>query len=108
MLVQGELPNFTCSLGMMVQETFETHPSIRDACNQGIAIHARLVASDFAAAKAIYAPDAKWEPEDVAYFTPAVIQGALVLAKAQSSARVAVVCIEQLRSHIEALLATHR
>jgi hypothetical protein len=31
-----ELPDFTCLLGTMVQETFETHPDIREACNQSI------------------------------------------------------------------------
>ena len=39
-LLQGELPDFTCLLGTMVQETFDTHPRVRDACNAGIASHA--------------------------------------------------------------------
>lgn len=71
-ILQGELPDFTCLLGTLVQETFETHPSIRDACKQGIALHARAVAGDIALAKALYAPDATWEPEAVAYYTQAV------------------------------------
>lgn len=108
MLVQGALPDFTCLLGTLVQETFETHPAIRDACNRGIALHARTVAADIAAAKAMYAPDANWNPEDLAYYTQAVIQGAFVVAKAQGNPKVAVLCIEQLRNHIEALLATPR
>jgi TetR/AcrR family transcriptional repressor of nem operon len=105
-ILQGELPDFTCLLGTLVQETFDTHPRIREACNQGIAQHAHTVASDVAAAKAKYAPDAPWEPESLAYFTQAVIQGAFILAKAQGSARIAVICIDQLRSHIAALLTS--
>jgi TetR/AcrR family transcriptional repressor of nem operon len=106
-LIQGNLPDFTCLLGTMVQETFETQPSICEACNQGIALHARVVAGDIAAAKAKYAPDATWDPEQMAYYTQAVIQGAFVLAKAQGKAEVAVHCIKELRNHIGTLLASH-
>lgn len=104
-LLRGELPDFTCLLGTLVQETFDTHPRIRDACNEGIARHARLVAGDLAAAKALYAPRAKWQPEAVACFTQAVIQGAFILAKAQGSAEVAALCIGQLRGYLDGLLS---
>lgn len=104
-LVQGEVPHFTCLLGTMVQEIFETNPLIRDACNQGIALHAQTVAVHLAAAKAQYAPRANWDPEALALYTQAVIQGAFILAKAQGSAKVAVACIDQLRSHVAALLS---
>lgn len=104
-LIQGGLPDFTCLLGTMVQETFETNPPIRDACNQGIALHAQTVAVNVAAAKAMYAPDAPWDPEAIAFYTQAVIQGAFILAKAQGSAQVARVCIDQLRNHVAALLS---
>lgn len=103
-LLQGEVSDFTCLLGTMVQETFDTHPRIREACNQGIALHAQVVAIDIAAAKSRYAPEAAWEPEDLAYYTQAVIQGAFILAKAQGSAKVAAQCIAQLRAHLESLL----
>ena len=33
-LLTGDLPDFTCLLGTMVQETFKTHPAIRDACRE--------------------------------------------------------------------------
>jgi TetR/AcrR family transcriptional repressor of nem operon len=33
-ILQGSLPEFTCLLGTMVQETFESHPAIRDACDR--------------------------------------------------------------------------
>jgi len=52
-ILRGELPDFTCPLGTMVQETFVTHTRIRDACNQGIEQHTRTVASDIAAARAM-------------------------------------------------------
>lgn len=103
-LLQGELPDYTCLLGTLIQETFETHPRIRAACNDGIALHARVVAADLAAAKARYAPKASWQAEDVAFFTQATLQGAFVLAKAQGSAAVAAMCIDHLRQYVASLL----
>jgi TetR/AcrR family transcriptional repressor of nem operon len=88
----------------MVQETFETHPRIREACGEGISLHARVVALDIAAAKAKYAPKASWNPEEVALYTQATIQGAFILAKAQCSAEVAAMCIGHLRRYVESLL----
>lgn len=103
-ILQGELPDFTCLLGTMVQETYETHPRIRDACNAGIASHAHTVAIHIAAAKQQYVPDATWDPETVALYTQAVIQGAFILAKAQGSATIAAQCVAQLRNHVATLL----
>ena len=103
-ILQGELPDFTCLLGTMVQETFETHPRIRDACNFGISSHAHTVAVDLAAAKAIYAPAATWDAETLALYTQAVIQGAFILAKAQGKANIATLCIGHLRCYVEGLL----
>jgi TetR/AcrR family transcriptional repressor of nem operon len=87
-----------------VQETFETHPLIRDACNEGIAMHARALGQDIAAAKALYTPNAPWEPQGLALFTQATLQGAFILAKAQGSANIVAQCIDHLRQHVANLL----
>ena len=103
-ILQGALPDFTCLLGTMVQETFETHPRIREACEAGISSHARTVAVDIAAAKTTYAPNATWDADTLALYTQAVIQGAFILAKAQGKAEIAAQCIEHLRCYVEGLL----
>lgn len=103
-LLTGALPDFTCLLGTMVQETFETHPAIRDACRHGIEGHVRTVAADIAEAKAKYAPEADWQPDDLALYTQAVLQGAFILAKATQDPQTAVRCVEQLKRHVAALL----
>jgi TetR/AcrR family transcriptional repressor of nem operon len=103
-LLRGPLPEFTCLLGTMVQEVYETHPAIRDACRDGIYLHAQSVADDLAEAKARYAPDADWSPASLAIFTQAVIQGALILAKAQGRAEIAAACIRHLRRYVAGLL----
>ena len=77
---------------------------MRDACNAGIASHAHTVAIHLAAARQRYAPEAAWDPETVALYTQAVIQGAFILAKAQGSAAIAAQCVAQLRTYIATLL----
>jgi TetR/AcrR family transcriptional regulator, transcriptional repressor for nem operon len=98
-----ELPEFTCLLGTMVQETYETHPAIRRACERHISAHAASLVADIAEAKRRYAPRAKWSPESLALHTQAVIQGAFVLAKAKHGPHIADECIAHLRRYLELL-----
>lgn len=102
-ILQGSLPDFTCLLGTMVQETFESHPAIRDACDAHISAHAALVAKDIAEAKLRYAPDAKWSSESLGLYTQAVIQGAFILAKAKGGPDIAAECLGHLRRYLELL-----
>jgi TetR/AcrR family transcriptional repressor of nem operon len=100
-LLQGELPDFTCLLGTMVQEVYDTHPAIRAACERHISAHAAAVARDIAEAKRSYAPNAPWTPQSLGLFTQGVIQGAFVLAKAKHGARIAAECLSHLRRYLE-------
>lgn len=99
-----ELPEFTCLLGTMVQEAFETHPTIREACNRSLLEHANTVEQDLAEAKRLYVPKASWEPRGVALFTQAAIQGAFILAKAQQNPAAAIEVIAHLRNYVASLL----
>ncbi len=103
-LLRGDVQDFTCLLGTLVQETFDTHPRLRDACHAGISAHARTVERDLVAAKALHAPDAAWDPKALALYTQAALQGAFVLAKAEGNASVAADCIDHLRQHVAQLL----
>ncbi|HLP30333.1 MAG TPA: TetR/AcrR family transcriptional regulator, partial [Geothrix sp.] len=102
-LLRGEPAEFTCLAGTLVQETFETSPAIREACDGAISGHAAAVARDIAEAKARYAPDAAWTAEGLALHTQAVIQGAFILAKARHGAQVAVDSLDHLRRYLELL-----
>jgi len=103
-LIEGDLADFTCLLGTMVQETYSTHPEIRDACNRAILFHTRTVEADLIEAKRLYAPKAKWQPLDVALFTQAAIQGAFIIAKAQHDAAAARHAIAHLHAYVASLL----
>jgi TetR/AcrR family transcriptional regulator, transcriptional repressor for nem operon len=102
-LLAGALPEFTCLLGTMVQEAYDTHPAIRQACDTYIGAHAAEVAKDIAAAKALYAPAAEWSAESLGLYTQAVLQGAFVLAKAKGGPEVARDCVAHLRRYLEQL-----
>lgn len=102
-ILHGELPEFTCLLGTMVQEVYNTHPPIRAACDRHISEHVAEVAKDIEAARTLYAPDASWSAESLALYTQAVIQGSLVLAKARLGPAIAVECLAHLRRYVEML-----
>jgi|SRR2546430_8098958 len=102
-MLKRELAEFTCLLGTMVQETYETHPSIRRACDRHISEHAASLVADIAEAKRRYAPRAKWGAESLALFTQAAIQGAFVLAKAKHGPEIADECLAHLRRYLELL-----
>jgi TetR/AcrR family transcriptional repressor of nem operon len=107
-ILQGDLPEFTCLLGTMVQESYATHPAIRKACDRYMSEHAAEVAKDIAEAKRRYAPRARWTAESLALFTQAVIQGAFILAKARHGPEIAAECIDHLRRYIETQLTDRK
>jgi TetR/AcrR family transcriptional repressor of nem operon len=103
-ILQGELPEFTCLLGTMVQEAYDSHPAIRAACDRHISAHAERLEADIAEAKARYAPDAAWTPDSAALYSQAVLQGAFILAKAKHGPKVAADCLDHLKRYFETLL----
>src|SRR5581483_6062877 len=102
-LVHGELPEFTCLLGTLAQETFATHPALGLACGEGIVNHARALVPTIEAARDKYAPGAGWTAESLALYTQAVLQGSFVLAKAKNSPQLVLDAIAHLRRYVELL-----
>jgi TetR/AcrR family transcriptional regulator, transcriptional repressor for nem operon len=107
-ILRGALPDFTCLLGMMVQEAYDTHPAIRAACDKHLSAHASTLARDIAEARARYAPDAPWTPESLGLFMQTVIQGAFILAKAKQGPDVAAESLRHLRRYLETQLTPRR
>ena len=103
-IVQGDLADVTCLLGTMVQETYDSHPAIRVACREGIESHARTLTPVIAQAKALYAPLADWNAENLALYTQAALQGAFIVAKAQGDSAIATQFIAHLRNYVQGLL----
>lgn len=111
-LLRGELPEFTCLLGSLVQETYQTHPAIQEACETGLSAHTAMLELDIAAALRCYSTDGQWSAGSLAQYMQAVIQGAFILAKAQKRPAAAAECLDHLHRYIRLLFghtkkATH-
>lgn len=102
-LLRGEVPEFTCVVGTMVQEVFDTNPAIREACAASIFGHAHTLEPDIQAAMDAHGIRGPWTAASLARHTQAVLQGAFILAKAHGDASVAVESAEHLRHYIELL-----
>lgn len=99
-ILRGEAPDYTCLLGTLVQETYETHPEIRSACDKGMSKHIAFITRDVEAAKQLYAPDASWSAESVGYFIQSVLQGAFIFAKAKQGPEVVRESLAHLRRYL--------
>jgi TetR/AcrR family transcriptional repressor of nem operon len=102
-ILRGDLPEFTCLLGTMVQEAYDTHPLIREACDKHLGEHASTIEADISEAMRKYAVDGPWSAQSLALYTQAVIQGAFILAKAKHGPGVAASCLDHLRRYLEML-----
>jgi TetR/AcrR family transcriptional regulator, transcriptional repressor for nem operon len=102
-ILTGGLPDFTCLVGTMVQETYDSHPAIRDACARSIHGHAEKVEADIAAALESRGMKPDWTARSLALHTQAVLQGAFILAKATGGATIAAESVDHLRRYVELL-----
>ena len=99
-ILRGALPEFTCFVGTMVQETFESHPALREACGHSIRAHAESLEPMIEAAVKSRNLTPDWTARSLALHTQAVIQGAFILAKASNSADLAIESIMHLRRYL--------
>lgn len=99
LLLNGAVSDITCLAGTMVQEVYDSHPLIRDACGASISSHAATLVPDIRAAMEARAVTG-FTADSLALYTQAVLQGAFVLAKATSSPAVAVDCVDHLYRHL--------
>jgi TetR/AcrR family transcriptional repressor of nem operon len=102
-LLTGELPDVTCLAGTMVQEVYDTHPALREACNRSITGHAATLVHDIEDTMRLRDMHPDWTAESLSLYTQAIIQGAFILAKATRSAGIAAQCIDHLRRYLELL-----
>ena len=105
-ILDRAVPDFTCFLGTLVQETYTTHPAVRAACDHGMSAHVAGLTRDLQAAKRLYAPNADWSAESVGYFIQAVLQGSFIFAKAKQDAAVARQNLVHLKRYLVSLFPT--
>lgn len=105
-LLRGDIPEFTCVAGTMVQETYGQYPEIRDACAASIFGHASTLTGDIAEAMAQHGIASDWTADSLAAHTQAVLQGAFILAKAKNDVGVAIESVDHLRRYVELLFSS--
>ena len=103
-LLVGKVPEFTCLVGTMLQEVYETSFVIRDASFASITGHAQTLEKDFAEAIDLYGGADCPNPASLAIHTQVVLQGAFILAKGDGSATIVSESIAHLRRYITLLL----
>jgi TetR/AcrR family transcriptional regulator, transcriptional repressor for nem operon len=102
-ILRGEIAEFTCLVGTMVQEIYCTSPDIREACEASISGHAAKIEVDIAQAMKRYRLRAPWSAASLALHTQAVLQGAFIMAKAKGGAAIAAASIDHLHRYIKLL-----
>lgn len=104
-IIEGELAEFTCLVGTMVQEVHAEWPSIREACGASIFGHAATLEADIAAAMASCGVSPRFSPASLARHTQTVIQGAFVLAKAGNDPELARESLDHLDQYFRLIFA---
>ena len=102
-ILTGDLPDFTCFVGTIVQEAYQTHPELSVAAAGAISGHAKTFEADIRAAMREHGGSQTWTPESLALHLQAVIQGSFIMAKAKGSAAAAAESLDHLRRYIELL-----
>ncbi|TYB86065.1 TetR/AcrR family transcriptional regulator [Oceaniovalibus sp. ACAM 378] len=104
-LLVGEIAEFTCFAGTLVQEAHSTSDAIRRACDEIITDGARIIEADLVEAFRAHGLGDEDDATSLALHVQAVIQGALVMAKAKGTADVAIGSVDHLRRYIELLFS---
>ncbi|WP_246116801.1 TetR/AcrR family transcriptional regulator [Denitrobaculum tricleocarpae] len=102
-IIEGVPAEFTCLVGTMTQETYDSYPAIREACAESIFGHAATLEADIEAAMKERAISADWTAASLARHTQAVLQGAFILAKATGDREIARESVDHLKRYIELL-----
>ena len=103
-LIVGTAAEYSCLVGTMTQEVFETSPAIRDACAASIFGHAATLVADLAEALADAGSPPGVTAESLARHTQSVIQGGFILSKAADDPGIVLESLDHLRRYLELLL----
>jgi TetR/AcrR family transcriptional repressor of nem operon len=92
-----------CLIGVFAQELAFSNPGIRDICQGFFSRLARDFSHDLAEAKAVHAPNARFDPRALAQLYISLVQGSLMLAKTAGNNDVLCDNIEQFRALLKFL-----
>jgi TetR/AcrR family transcriptional repressor of nem operon len=102
-MLTGDLPDFTCFVGTIIQETYQTHAELSAAAAGSISGHAKTLEADIRAAMREHGVSGGWTAASLALHLQAVIQGSFILAKAKGNAAAAAESLDHLKRYVELL-----
>lgn len=91
-----------CLLGNFAQELSDTHPTIRAQCVQYFDRWTQMLKQDFDEAKSAYRPRAQIDTQGLAEHYVAVLEGALLMAKAKRDRKI----FERNLTHLKRYIRT--
>lgn len=101
-ILAGDVAEFTCLVGTMVQETHQSSRAIREACDTSISDHAATLEADILAALAQHGVT-DVDANSLALHTQAVLQGGFILAKARGGPEIARETVADLKRYVAML-----
>jgi TetR/AcrR family transcriptional repressor of nem operon len=112
-ILQGALPEFTCLVGTMAQETHQSSRAIADACGRAMSHHAERIEADIAEAMRRRGldpsgTDTGWSAASLALHTQCILQGAFILAKARNGPEAAWDSVDHLNRYVRLLFGHGR
>jgi TetR/AcrR family transcriptional regulator, transcriptional repressor for nem operon len=99
-MLDGPVEDFTCFVGTMVQETYNSSDPIRAACDASITAYAERLAEDIQQAIDRYGTLYDVTALGLAFHIQAVLQGAFILAKAKASPEIARDSVAHLKRYV--------
>jgi len=104
-MMDGEIADFSCFAGTMVQEAWATSPAVRAGAWDSMSRHAEALVPDIDAAIESRGLSGRLNARSLALHTVAVMQGAFILAKASGEAATGRETLIHLRRYVELLFA---
>ena len=99
-MLDGPAEDFTCFVGTMVQEAYNSSDPIRAACDASITAYARRLAEDIQAAIDQHGIGYGVTALGLAYHIQAVLQGAFILAKSKGNPEIARDSVAHLKRYM--------
>lgn len=93
-----------CLLGSFCLELAEENASFRSACCNGFGEWTSGLANDIESAKRRYAPDASFDPVSLAQYFVSIVEGSLILVKANRDAQTLQNNLRHFRAYLLSLL----
>ncbi len=99
-MLDGPAEDFTCFVGTVVQEAYNSSDPIRAACDASITAYAKHLAEDIQQAIDQYGIGHNVSALGLAYHIQAVLQGAFIMAKAKGDPQIARDSVAHLKRYV--------